>query len=123
VRQAVTIHMVSAGSQQGWVHTHGMDQLGLPELEVRHVPQFLMRPTAELLWAVAEYMLQGERPVRVGEHMQVSGYGILTFRAAHPIPGHEDHYLVERWILTDEESETCPECAGARTRASPPRSN
>jgi hypothetical protein len=112
----VQVHTVSGGSLQGWVHTHGMDKLGLAELEARHVPRYLMRPTATLLWAVADYMRSGHRPVRVGEHMLVDGYGVLTFRRSDPMVGYEDHYAVERWIITDEREE-CACCAGSQPGA------
>ena len=39
----VCFHWLVDGETKGWIHTHGMDVLGLPELEIRSCPAFLRR--------------------------------------------------------------------------------
>jgi hypothetical protein len=98
----------------GWVHTHGMDALGLPELEVRHVPGFLAEPAARLLKEVCLYMRETGKIVRAGETMCVSERTRFQFVAPEPMPGEEDHYATERLQIVDIE----PICDCCRLRLS-----
>jgi hypothetical protein len=96
---------------QGWVHTHGMAALGLPELEIRGVPNFLFDAAAGLLHHVAEYMIRAKRkgPVKLGQTMAVSDHCAFRFVKAEAQPDCGNHYQVERWRLVDIEL-TCPCC-------------
>ena len=80
----------------GWVHTHGMDKLGLPELEVRDVPDFLAEDAARLLRHICNYMQTGGKLVQLGEVMETSPRTRFRFVKPEPMSGNEDHYLVER---------------------------
>jgi hypothetical protein len=101
----VRVEGVTDGS--GWVHTHGMVTLGLPELEMRGVPLYLMGAASRLMNIIASYMYEGKNghpgthPVRAGESLQI---GNITVRVdvATPISGDEEHYVTERWVVTDE---------------------
>lgn len=51
------IHWVTNGEHtKGWVHTHGMDEHGPPELEIWDIPNFLAEDAARLLKHVCKYM-------------------------------------------------------------------
>ncbi len=95
----------------GWVHTHGLADLGLPELEIRGVPDFLAEDAARLLKLVARYMKTNR--VKLGETMATSPRTAFRFVKAAPIPGNEDHYEDERWQIVDVE--TACECCGLRS--------
>jgi hypothetical protein len=95
----------------GWVHTHGLASLGLPELEVRGVPDFLAEDAARLLNLVAGYMRK--KRVKLGETMATSPRTSFRFIKADPIPGNEDHYEDERWQIVDVE--TVCECCDLRS--------
>lgn len=62
VEQLIGIHEVSEDEDDSmfWVHTHGLRQFELPELEVRHVPPDLVGPTGSFLNGMGEWMLSGE---------------------------------------------------------------
>jgi hypothetical protein len=84
----------------GWIHTHGMQVEGYPELEMRAVPLFLAKPASELLYDVCDYMLRTGRRVKAGETMASSG-AVLKFVRPEPMPSCENHYQVERLQIVD----------------------
>jgi hypothetical protein len=96
----------------GWVHTHGMDAAGMPELEVRHVPAFLAEAAADLLNRVCDYMLRTGKRIRHGETMQTSPRTHVRFVCPEPMPENEDHYAVERLQVLDIEPDCS--CCGLR---------
>jgi hypothetical protein len=106
--ERVLMHFVAEDG--GWLHTHGMDTLGLPELEMRHVPAFLMEEASHMLGQISKYMqdakngVEGTKPVHVGEIMAMSRQTRFRFVKAKPMPGAENHYDVERWQIVDVES-------------------
>ena len=97
---------------RGWLHTHGLCEHGLPELEVRNIPAFLAEAAARLLNDVADYMLKSGNTVRVGETMSLSKRTRFRLVKADPIPGSENHYAVERWQLVELDAVPCECCAG-----------
>ena len=102
-------HVISGSDTKGWVHTHGMDRLGLPELEMRDVPGFLAESAAALLEHICDYMIDSGKKVSVGETMAVSKRTTFRFVKAEPIPGHDNHYETERWQIVEVECQ-CAEC-------------
>lgn len=97
-KYGVAIHYVIGA---GWVHTHGMDRKGLPELEVRGVPDFLAGHAGAIIKEVCAYMIDRKGVVRLGETMGLSPNTRFRFVAAEPLPGEEEHYEVERWRLAE----------------------
>lgn len=95
----------------GWVHSHGMDRYGLPELEVRNVPDFLAEAAARLLRHVCNYMLDSGRTVRAEETMATSPNTRFRFVRPEPMPGMESHYETERLQIVDVEG-VCGCCGG-----------
>jgi hypothetical protein len=93
----------------GWLHTHGLDRAGLPELEMMDVPIYLAGPASDLLRAVADYMLENGVRFGAGETMAVSPLTSIRFAEPEPLPGEEDHYEVERLLIVGAEP-TCEGC-------------
>ena len=118
INKALAVHIVTDLDEGAWVHTHGMDKLGLAELEIRKVPLPLIQFAGQLLNEVADLMVnwkeRGDKPVKVGESIQ---FGRLTlFRvvaAAATRPDEADHYEVMRWaVVAHERSRAqCDACA------------
>lgn len=99
-------------SGPGWLHSHGMDRHGLPELEARQVPAYLAPTVIDILGAICERMLttRTRPPLNVG-FQAINGMPIQLVKG-EPLPGDEDHYVTERWLVQDVEP-TC-ECCRAR---------
>lgn len=93
----------------GWIHTHGMTDRGFPEVEVRHIPDFLAEPAADLIRHVCDYMLDTGTRIRPGETMETSPRTRFRLVRAEPLPGEEDHYTVECLQIVDVEH-TCDSC-------------
>jgi hypothetical protein len=107
-------HVISGKDTKGWVHTHGMDRLGLPELEMRSVPGFLAESAAKILRDVCDYLIESGNRVSVGETMAVSDRTVFRFVKAEPIPGQENHYETERWQIVESECK-CADCRATST--------
>jgi len=102
-------HVTSGENTKGWVHSHGMDQQGLPELEMRNVPAFLVEAAADILRETCKYMIESGNKVSLGETMAVSDRTVFRFVHANPIPGQENHFEAERWQIVEVEG-LCEEC-------------
>jgi Domain of unknown function (DUF4261) len=96
----------------GWIHTHGMEERGYPEVEVRGVPDFLAESVAGLIRHVCDYMLDEAVSIKPGETMQTSPRTRFQLIKPEPLPGEEDHYTVERLQIVDVEHicEHCGQC-------------
>ena len=110
VVQRIECHYVISGIEtKGWVHTHGMDRFGFPELEIRNVPAFLVGGAAVILRTVGNYMIDSGKKVSLGETMAISDESVFRFEKAKSIVGQENHYTTERWQIVDAECQCC-EC-------------
>lgn len=114
IQKRVTVHMVMDGAgTRGWVHTHGMDALGLPEIEVRDVPTFMMFAAGALVNQVCDHMVNSGEVFKIGETMRVGRDIPFRFQELAPIAGDEAHFTHPRWALTDlEGEETAGFCQG-----------
>ncbi len=115
--KGIQFHHVVSGRDTKGVHTHGMDRLGLPELEMREVPGFLVEAAANILREISDYMSDPGNNVSVGETMAISDRTAFRFAKAMPIPGQENHYEVERWRIVEVECQ-CEECGQSEGRKS-----
>lgn len=95
------VHIVS--DERGWVHTHGLDKHGLPELEVRGVPLFLAEDAVVLLNEISDYLLNSGNPVKPGQTMQV-GNRHIVFESGHSRDAALDagHYDTPRLCVKDD---------------------
>ncbi len=109
-RARIELHNVFGNVEAGhWLHTHGMAERGLPELEIRGVPSYLADFAGRALRQVCEYMQEPGVKVRLGETMQIGPNSVVRFEKLPPITGSEDHYEVERWAFAPV-GMTCAEC-------------
>jgi hypothetical protein len=107
----VKVHAINGGEQtKGWVHTHGMSDYDLPELEMRNVPLFLVPYAYHLLREICDYMLTDDPPVQAGHTMEL-GHARFRFVHAVPIPGEEYHYDSPCLQIADVDAE-CDCCSG-----------
>lgn len=88
-------------SGTGWIHTHGMDAAGLPEVEIRHVPAFLAEAAANLVNMVCDHMLDTGTRIEPGQVIAASPRTHFRLVSPDPMPGNEDHYAVERLQIVD----------------------
>ena len=76
-----------------WLHTHGLDKLNLPELEIVDVPSYFLSAGAERINAIGRYMAKTGKAVGADETMQL-GEDYLMFTLAQEPPaeyvGEED---------------------------------
>lgn len=111
--EPIQFHFVTSGEgTKGWIHSHGMDQHGLPELEVRDVPGFLAESAASILRHVCNYMIESGNEVRLGEVIATSDRTHFRFVKPQPIPGEESHYEYERWQIFEVDNR-CDGCGTA----------
>lgn len=105
VLKRVQIHLITDGEGTfRWIHTHGMEHWGLPNLEIRGVPMFLGPEATGLLNHIACYMVESQKEgkfVVPGERMQTGPMQIFEFVTLPPIEGQEDHFEYPRLALSD----------------------
>jgi hypothetical protein len=88
------------GELRGWVYTRNMHHHGLPELEMRKVPLFLLPAAAALLYKLTAEMFKTGEPFRDGQTLE-RDQGRLRFVTSVPIPGEEDEYRHRRLQIAD----------------------
>lgn len=94
VQDVIQIDMVLSG----WIHTHGMENFGLPELEIRDVPSYMYGYAGDLLNKICDYMLNGSKPVEVGQTMQFGNFCVLRLVKGEQRDQEEaSHYEYARW--------------------------
>jgi hypothetical protein len=88
----ITLHNEVWGPEERWLHTHGLQKFGQPELEIVGVPQSLVREGTSMLRIIAENLAAselGEAPaLRAGMQVECEGAGLLLARKA---PSDHDH--------------------------------
>jgi hypothetical protein len=97
LRPPVTFDFVT---EDGWLHSHGMADHGMPELEMRGIPAFLADQAADLLRQACRRMIESGRPGRPGDTLVLSPRVRLRLVEARPEPG-DDHAPVRRLEVVD----------------------
>ncbi len=117
-RAEIVIHAVA--SDDGlWIHTHGLRERDLPELEIRGAPTWMSHPGAKLLNALADYLVQPAKPVCVGDVIEVDGFGTIQLVRSEPREPIAEHYDHERWAIVDAPKQcVCGRCRAALRGAS-----
>lgn len=109
VQKEIRVVALSDGPMKGWVHTIGMSKHGKPELEIRNVPLFLVGPAFGLLNMIADYVLNGGRPVVVGDTLQLCEDGpSMRFVASEPTGFTDADAIINavpHWRLDDSPAE------------------
>ncbi len=99
-----------------WIHTQGMDKFGFPELEIVGMPRLLYPGAAHILNEVADYMVNGDKPIAIGERMQLgagSMPSVFQFVLSPGQEGEETYYSNNSvWRLIDppEGAHRCAAC-------------
>ncbi len=122
-KREIEVHHVTDGPAKGWIHTHGLEAHGKPELEIRGVPLFLGAAATGLLNELADYLLNDAvAPLVAGE---LVAWGRWSIQALAAWPDEEagydpEHYRTTRLVLVDAPSDgcECDECARERARRS-----
>ena len=100
----VTLHSEHWGPEMRWLHTHGLQQFGQPELEFVAVPQSLEENALGLLRTIVAALAQNDvsdgPSLRTGMRIDCEGAGWLTTWATHTNPDH--HAAYGRLRLTDD---------------------
>ena len=65
-----------------WMHTYGLVEFGLPELELRNVPALYIEGGGDVLNTWGYYMVIEGRTIKAGENLGKGGPVPLTLRAA-----------------------------------------
>src|SRR5579875_3072569 len=82
----ISLHNEAWGPETRWLHTHGLQKFGQPELEIVGVPQPLEATGAGVLRIVAETLAMsdpGDGPaLRAGMEVECEGAGMLLARNA-----------------------------------------
>ncbi len=115
VQKEIQIHALSNGPAKGWVHTHGLARHGKPELEIRRVPALFLSAAGRMLNEIAEYMLEGGRPIRPGDTMELGRTMLLMLEGKPDEEGGYDewHYRVPVLTVTALD----PACEYCETQA------
>jgi len=90
------VHMIHDHPDGGWVHTHGLAELGFTELEIRGIhPLFLMIPAAQMLNGVADQIVNGGKPFEVDHIIDLGGY-LCQIKELDPLDdSHEGYWTLE----------------------------
>jgi hypothetical protein len=100
--ETVDIHGTPVNHGTIWLHTHGMEAYGKPELEIRDVPAFLVNEATSFLNQVCAYVaIEATKPVLLGQSMKLGREIPFTFTQLEGDDiGHApNHYEEERWAL------------------------
>lgn len=88
----IALHNDPWGPETRWLHTHGLQKFGQPELEIVAVPQSLEAEAAIILRTVAETLATGDGsgdPVlRAGMQVECDGAGLLFARQSQTDADH-----------------------------------
>jgi hypothetical protein len=119
----IVVHQVTDGPAKGWIHTHGLDAHGKPELEIRNVPLFLGGAATRLLNDIADHLLNDAVSPFLPGDLVTGGRTSIQVLEARPDEGggyDEAHYRTPRLVLVDAPGDACAcdECAKELARRS-----
>jgi hypothetical protein len=114
VIKAIQVHVVTEGAAKGWAHTHGMNALGFPELEIRNVPTMFAAAATEILNRIADYMVNDAKvPIVSGASMQIGRMIFVKFSSsfANPKEGYDENHYNVPVFLVESMDLMCGSCA------------
>ncbi len=122
-KREIVVHHVTDGPAKGWIHTHGLDAHGKPELEMRNIPLFLGAAATGILNDLADHLLNdATTPFLAGD---LIAWGRWSIQVREARPDEEagygaEHYRTTRLMLVDAPSDgcACDECAKELARRS-----
>jgi tetratricopeptide (TPR) repeat protein len=87
----LVIHDEAWGADSRWLHTHGLQKFGRPELDLAAIPVALRAEAEAFLLEVAENLAQGER-LTAGQEIALEDFGAVVAVTVAPDPEHQAPY-------------------------------
>lgn len=87
----VAIHDEAWGADSRWLHTHGLQKFGRPELDLAAIPVALKAEAEAFLLDVAENLAQGQRLV-AGQEIDLEDHGRVIAVTVAPDVEHQAAY-------------------------------
>lgn len=84
----VAVHTEVWSGDSRWLHTHGLQKFGRPELELVQVPSPLEEEGAAVLWQVAESLAEGA-DLHPGQIVEIEGAGNALTLPTTPDADHQ----------------------------------
>lgn len=116
-RDSIALVAVVLEDGTGWLHTAGMEEYDLPNLEMRDIPLFLVESAATLMNHIAEYFHHAKEhsiELGLGHTITVSSRTKVHLVQMDPFEGKEQMYERPFWGLVSDPSmhHVCDSCAG-----------
>jgi hypothetical protein len=109
-RERVKLELVTDGPARGWLHTHGLAELGHPELEIRGVPFFLGHAAAQVLGELVDDLVHtATKPLLAGQSLSIgrASYRVIEGRPDEEAGFDPGHYRDVRLTLVDLPPHPC----------------
>jgi hypothetical protein len=87
----IAVHDEAWGADSRWLHTHGLQKFGRPELDLADVPVALRAEAEAFLRDVAERLAEGER-LMAGQEIDLEELGTVVAVTVAPDPEHQAPY-------------------------------
>lgn len=87
----LVIHDEVWGADSRWLHTHGLQKFGRPELDLAAIPVALRAEAEAFLLEVAENLAQGQR-LAAGQEIALEDLGVVVAVAVAPDAEHQAPY-------------------------------
>ncbi len=87
----MVIHDEAWGADSRWLHTHGLQKFGRPELDLADIPVALRAEAETFLLEVAENLAQGER-LAAGQEIDMEDLGAVVAVTVAPDAEHKAPY-------------------------------
>lgn len=87
----IVVHNEAWGADSRWLHTHGLQKFGRPELDLADVPVALRAEAETFLLEVAENLAQGER-LAAGQEIDMDDLGTVVAVTVVPDTEHQAPY-------------------------------
>lgn len=97
----LSIHDEAWGADSRWLHTHGLQKFGRPELDLADAPVALRAEAEAFLAEVAENLAQGQRLI-AGQEIDLDEQGIVVAVSVSPDAEHQALYARLRLADTPE---------------------
>jgi tetratricopeptide (TPR) repeat protein len=106
----LSIHDEAWGADSRWLHTHGLQKFGRPELDLAAIPVALRAEAEAFLLEVAEHLAQGQR-LAAGQEIDLEEQGTVVAVTVAPDPEH--HATYGRLRLADRPEPGARQSVGA----------
>lgn len=87
----IVMHDEAWGADSRWLHTHGLQKFGRPELDLAAIPVALRAEAEAFLLEVAEHLALGQR-LAPGQEIDLEEQGVVVAVNVAPDPEHQATY-------------------------------